>query len=138
MRFLRKALCLCLAFSCLAACVATPGPACAPGEVRNISETLFFGRDILMSGEVSDEQWQDFVANVITPRFPQGLSVWPVNGQWKMADGTIVRENSFALNVVHDDSAAKNTAVEEIMNTYKTRFQQEAVLRIKSTACVSY
>jgi hypothetical protein len=135
---LATALCICVLLSSLAACANLQSPGCAPGEHRNISETLFFGRDILMSGEVSDQQWGEFVENVITPRFPQGLSVWPVSGQWKMADGTIIKEKSFALNVVHDDSAARNTAVEEIMNTYKTRFQQEAVLRIKSTACVSY
>jgi len=122
----------------LSACANTQSLGCAPGEQRSISETLFFGRDIQMSGEVSDEQWQDFVDNVITPRFSQGLSVWPVYGQWKMADGTIVQEKSFALHVLHQNSAASNQAIEEIMSTYKTRFQQEAVLRVKDSACISY
>ncbi len=121
----------------LTACVNTTALSCSAGEHRNINEMLFFGRD-MPGGEVSADEWQEFVENVITPRFPQGLSVWLVYGQWKMADGTIIQENSFALNVLHDNNAASNTFIEEIMSTYKSRYQQEAVLRVKSSACVSY
>jgi hypothetical protein len=130
--------CLAAILVSLTACLNTATLNCAAGEHREINEMLYFGRDIMSKGEVSAEQWQQFVDEVVTPRFPRGLSVWPVYGQWKMADGIIIQENSFALNVLHRNDAASNTAIVEIMETYKSRFQQEAVLRVKGSACVSF
>ncbi len=55
-----------------------------------------------------------------------------------MADGSIVREPSNVLELVHEDDAASETAVRAIIDTYKTQFQQEAVLRIRAESCVSF
>ena len=67
----------------------------------------------------------------MTPRFPQGLTVWRADGQWRGADGVIVREPSFVLELIHPDSAAPERAVTEIIADYKHRFQQESVLRVR-------
>ncbi len=101
------------------------------------TEQLYFGTG-KSDGEVSAEDWRDFLSDTVTPRFPQGLSVWQASGQWQSKAGPIIHESSYVLDIVHEESAANERAIAEIMNTYKERFQQEAVLRVKGSACVSF
>ena len=137
LRTLRPTLGLALALG-VAGCAA-PGdtPRCASGEERMVNELLYFGT-AKPQGVVSGEEWSQFLRASVTPRFPQGLTVWPAAGQWKGADGAIVREDSFLLSLLHPDDEASEAAVRAITADYKSRFQQEAVLRVKSRACVSF
>jgi hypothetical protein len=102
-----------------------------------ISEALYFGTD-KPDGMVTAEDWESFLNDSVTPRFPQGLSVWRAAGQWKSDTGPIVRESSYVLNIVHPDTAAAESALNEVVNAYKSEFRQEAVLRVRSPACVSF
>nr|WP_277756419.1 DUF3574 domain-containing protein [Rosenbergiella nectarea] len=43
---------------------------------------------------ISTQQWQHFVDQVITPVFPQGLSIVEARGQWLGNNGERVSENS--------------------------------------------
>ncbi|MBV9880016.1 MAG: DUF3574 domain-containing protein [Gemmatirosa sp.] len=54
------------------------------------------------------------------------------------ADGTIVREPSHLLILDHPDDAASEQAVRKIIAACKTQFQQEAVFRARSRACISF
>jgi hypothetical protein len=126
--------------SCLAlatACTSLAPQSCPVGQQGMIAEHLYFGT-AKPGGQVSADEWRAFVDEVITPRFPQGLSVWQASGQWKSVAGPIVRESSYVLNVVHESNAATDDAIIDIMAAYKTRFQQEAVLRVRSPACASF
>lgn len=110
---------------------------CRGGETPMVRETLYFGT-AMPGGRVSAAQWRAFVEEVVTPRFPQGLTVWPASGQWRGEDGRIVREGSEVLELVHPDGAEPDRAVHEITQLYKSRFRQEAVLRLRAPACVSF
>src|SRR5262245_32017131 len=44
---------------------------------------LIFGRSIGGRIEVGEEQWMLFVDHEITPRFPDGLTVFDAAGQWR-------------------------------------------------------
>lgn len=109
---------------------------CARDGRPAIQEVLYFGTQT-PSGHVTEEEWAQFLAEVITSRFPEGLSSWQVSGQWRSASGQIVHEPSYVVNLIHPDEPAAHQAVAEITAAYKTRFQQEAVLRIRSSTCVS-
>ena len=121
----------------LTGCASLREPVCAPGAERSVNDLLYFGT-ATPGGVVTSGQWAEFLSASVTPRFPQGLSVWPATGQWKGADGTVVREASFVLNLVHPDDDRSEGAIREITGEYKARFSQEAVLRVKSNACVSF
>ena len=110
---------------------------CAASERREISELLYFGT-AKPTGEVSEEEWAVFLGGVVTPRFPKGLSAWQAAGQWQSADGRLTRENSIVLNLIYPDGERADNDIRAIMGEYKSRFQQEAVLRVKSYVCVSY
>ena len=126
----------------LAGCSPNPAPApspaalsCAVGDSALVRETLYFGRN-RPGGTVSDGDWNSFLADVVTPRFPQGLTVTDARGQWKGAGGTVEQERSEVVTLLHADNEAARQSVQEIALEYKRRFQQEAVLRERTPTCV--
>jgi hypothetical protein len=120
----------------LAGCAGVGGPRCPAGQQAAVSESLYFGTAKPV-GVVSRADWAAFLSGVVTPRFPAGLTAWPAAGQWQSADGTITHENSFVLTLVHPADDGSERAVAAIVAEYKSRFQQEAVLRVKVHACTS-
>jgi hypothetical protein len=120
----------------LAACAAPGRPACGPGERPAVSELLYFG-SATPDGAVSAEAWSVFLAETVTPRFPDGLTAWPASGQWRGPDGVLVHEASWVLSLVHPDDPAAEAGVRAVIEAYKARFRQEAVLRVRAGACVS-
>ena len=132
----RNAALLCL-FAVLTACATVPAPRCATGQQTAIQDLVYFGTD-KPSGRVTPEEWRQFLVETVTPRFPEGFSVWQASGQWRSASGAIVQEPSYVLSLVHPPSAAIDRSIEELVASYKARFQQEAVLRVRSDACTSF
>lgn len=131
---------LCAAAPLLAAActAATPAaPHCRPGEQPAIMESLYFGT-ATPDGKVSAEDWQSFLAEVITPRFPEGLTSWAAEGQWQNGAGKVQKESSYVLHVIHPDSPHTETAIREVVSIYKSRYHQEAVLRVRGPACISF
>jgi hypothetical protein len=98
---------------------------------------IYFG-SAKPTGVVTSEEWAEFLRSSVTPRFPQGFSVWQAAGQWQGADGAIVREDSFVLSLVHPEDEHSEGSVRAIAAEYKSRFEQEAVLRVKSHGCASF
>jgi len=102
-----------------------------------VVDTLYFG-GAYPDGVVTPAQWRDFVDSVVTPRFPEGLTMIEAAGQYRTAAGVIQHEPSWVLQLVHADGAAIEAAIREIKTSYQRQFKQEAVLRVRSKACVSF
>lgn len=100
-------------------------------------DSLYFGT-ARPGGEVSSEDWRQFLAAVVTPRFPDGLTSWSAAGQWRTASGDLQRESSYVLYIVHPDGERDDRAIAEVVRLYKARFEQQAVLRVRTPACVSF
>ncbi len=100
-------------------------------------EAMYFGT-AKPDGMVTPEEWRAFIERVVTPRFPQGLTSWEASGQWQRASGVIERERSHVLHLVHPGTEKSELAISEIVSKYKTEFRQDAVLRVRSRACVSF
>lgn len=129
--------CLCGALLLLASCTSMPEQACGGNQHAAIQDSLYFGT-AKPAGTVSADEWKRFVDAEVTPRFPQGLTVWQGDGQWQGAGGKIVREPSYVLTLVHPDDQANENGVRDVCNAYKAQFQQEAVLRVKARVCISF
>lgn len=111
--------------------------ACQPGERPMVRDALYLGRN-RPGGTVSDAQWQAFVDDAVVPRFPDGFTVIQAEGHWRSGSGAIEREASQVLIVLHADDPESRAAVAAVAADYKRRFQQEAVLRERSPACVTF
>ena len=93
-------------------------------------ERLYFGRNIADTAVVSDSAWAVFVRDVITPRFPEGATVWDASGQWRAPNGVLVREPSYVVELLHAVTPDAETRVQGVIDEYKSRFAQQAVLRM--------
>jgi hypothetical protein len=120
----------------MCACAGVPGR-CPPGLSAMTRSELFFGRNIGPVEGVSDAAWQSFLNEEISPRFPDGLTVFNSTGQWRGPDGRLISERGFVLSVVTRGSAEERRKVEEIRSAYRRRFMQEAVLLVEAPVCAS-
>ena len=124
----------------LAACAkaATSEPECEDGGERWTECRLFFGRNVGDNEVVSGVDWENFLADIITPRFPDGLSVIDVAGQGRSDDGSIEQERTKMLLVLAPPGGNSLNLMNEISDEYKQRFNQNSVLRAVTEACVAF
>lgn len=118
----------------LAACASTP----ARVSEAVLSDRLYCGLSIPGGGEVTEEEWRAFVKDEVTSRFPDGLSLWRAEGQWRGGDGVIVREPVLVIEIVHRYDLHIDREILEIAEAYKNRFRQEAVLRVTLPARMEF
>ncbi|MGA8806807.1 MAG: DUF3574 domain-containing protein [Thermoanaerobaculia bacterium] len=93
-------------------------------------DTLYFGTQKPEGGVVSDAEWQQFLADEITSRFPSGLTTWEASGQWRDQHNVIERERTHIVQIVH--ASGDEGKIVAIISLYKKRFAQEAVFRVRS------
>lgn len=103
---------------------------------------LYFGRDKNDGTQVSDEEWGKFLDEIVTPKFPDGLTVLDGSGQYRLQNGTIVKEKSKVLVLLYTPKTrlVNNRKIEQIRNEYKKMFKQESVMRVdfRQTVRVSF
>ncbi|MEO3470529.1 DUF3574 domain-containing protein [Roseomonas sp. CAU 1739] len=122
------------------ACAAPSPPACPPGTQAATVAEVYFGRNVRDRAEVSEAEWRGFLADTVTPAFPDGLTAHDGSGQWRGAEGRIIQENSKLLVVVLPgaDAAAARARLRPVEDAWKARFRQESVLTIYRSACVGF
>jgi len=110
---------------------------CGPLGRAHMRTTLYFGLS-RPSGGISEGQWQNFLRGQVTPRFPDGLTVWQADGQWRRPDGRINRERAKVLLLVHEETPDVRRALAAIVTAYKRSFQQESVLWETAPVCAAF
>jgi hypothetical protein len=100
---------------------------------------LFFGRSVRGDGEVSDQAWNDFLEQVVTPNLPNGYTVFDAVGAWRNpATGHTVHERTKVLLVALPVDAASAAAVARIRSAYQVQFHQMLVGMTVAPACGSF
>ncbi len=115
----------------------SPGLACRAGERQAEVLDLYLGRNIGQALGVSDEDFRRFVDEEVTPRFPDGLTVFDAAGQWRGRDG-LVREPTKVLRLVLAGRPGEAEKAQAVAEAYKARFNQEAVMTLRTPVCVSF
>jgi hypothetical protein len=118
--------------------------ACTPAAVRTAAPTSTCAAPLkpavevdLYFGEVGPADWRAFLDEEVTPRFPDGLSVIDIYGQYRNRQGTIERERSKLLVIVLFDAPAHASRVQAIVDSFRRRYKQESVLRVERPICAS-
>jgi hypothetical protein len=123
----------------LAACATAPQPCPAGAGPATIAEA-YFGRNVKTRAPVTDGEWARFMADTVTPAFPDGLTVLDGAGQWRDAAGQINREDSKILLLVlpGQDQAAASARLQSVTAAWKARFAQESVLTVFRAGCAAF
>ena len=133
-------------------CATRPGERAAPGGVVGapakvsagwVRTELYFSLGEWMETALSTEaesRWAEFLDREVTPRFPDGLSVIDVYGQWRSAKpgAPILRERSRLLVIVHPASPDVVEKIEAVRRAWKQANGEESVLRVSVPAEVSF
>ena len=103
----------------------------AAGEFR-----LFFGLADGAGKTVTEGEWQQFLADTITPRFRAGLTVLEGRGQWLEPSGSLQQEPvKVVVGAVTSDIDQSMKLVDEISAAFEARFGQDPVFRMWNSAC---
>lgn len=122
----------------LGGCATLRGPACPAGQEPMRTAQLFFGQNIGDKPGVSAKEFQTFVDEELTPRFPSGLTVLDGGGQWKGDENRLIREASKVVVLVLPNGLEASLKLNEVRRAYKARFKQESVLLVTQAACVDF
>ena len=93
---------------------------------------LYFGSLKPDQSHVTQAEFEGFLDEVITPRFPEGLTLLTGLGQFRNARGEVIQERTRLLILLYpvEDRQGKSKKIETIRTRYKERFHQESVLRV--------
>ncbi|HTE38429.1 MAG TPA: DUF3574 domain-containing protein [Reyranella sp.] len=115
----------------------TAASACATPLKPAVQVDLYVG--LAAKGrEIGEAEWAAFLNEEVTPRFPDGLSVVDVAGQYRNPAGHIARERSKLLVVVVPDAPAHVPKVQAIVDAYKRQFNQLSVLHVERAICATF
>lgn len=103
---------------------------------EQVADRLYFGLAIPGGGMVSDSAWRAFLSDVVTPAFPEGLTVYRTEGQWLDPRGNLVKEPGVVVEVHHPRGVPADSVFERVATEYRVRFRQDAVLRTRTPAQV--
>jgi len=106
-----------------------------------VDTKLYFGLGLADHPEkgASEAQWRDFLDKEVTPRFPSGLSVVDVYGQWQgKSNPTPERLRSKLLIVDYQDSQENRDKVEAIRAAWKRLTGDLSVMRVTQPVDVSF
>ena len=112
--------------------------ACQAGAKPMLTAELLLGRK--MGGRIITRQaWRRFLDQEVTPRFPDGFTVFDAAGQWRdRVRGEIIREPSRVLLIALPDTPGNRKRLRLVAEAYKKRFRQQSVGTILRPGCVSF
>lgn len=99
----------------------------------SVADRLYCGMSMPGGGVVTDAQIEQFVVEVVEPRFPDGFTIWRARGAWMGG-----REETTVIEIGHANDAASKQRVKEIASEYVRRFHQSAVLRMTVPATLEF
>lgn len=103
-----------------------------------VKTELCLGRNLPAGGEVSEPDFDQFLQGVVTEEFPKGLTVFDAYGQMQHDDGTIEKQSTKVVLLVHQDTTANTAAIERIITSYRDQFKDAQVMHMSSPTDVEF
>jgi hypothetical protein len=118
----------------------SPSACLLPAQKPMLVAELFFGRNIPGRAPVSEAEWADFVAQVITPNFPDGFTVF--NGaagqSGRPQGGMVAREAPKILLAAAYPRPDLKDRITAVIEAYRARFPQKSVGLLTRWECGAF
>ena len=94
---------------------------------------MVFHRDLFWEkyscgGEISEQQFAEFLSQEVTPAFPAGMTVYDAYGQMQHSSGEIVKQKTKVVVLVHKSSKADDDAINRITTAYRSKFGNPQIM----------
>lgn len=85
---------------------------------------ILFGRNFIDKTELSSDNWNSYVDEVVTKFFPYGLTITESEGQ--MFDGSkIEKQRNFGLLIIHKNDKINKENIEKIIQIFRKKYNNE-------------
>jgi Protein of unknown function (DUF3574) len=129
-----RALCVATWLAALSGAAFAQTLSCTPPQKPMLDVEFLLG-----CGQASEARWRRFLAREVTPRFPEGLTVYETTGQWRDPQRkVVVRERSRVLRIIITADEPANDKIAAVAEAYKKQFAQKSVGIVTRPACVSF
>ncbi len=100
---------------------------------------LYFGGGLRKERGDYETVWNDYLDNVVTPRFPEGLTLIDATGQWRVKEGQPPRRRSSKVIIlIHEATPQKFRNLDEIREIWKEKSGHISVLKVTVPVEVSF
>ena len=83
--------------------------------------------------------WNQYLDEIVTPRFPEGLTLIEATGQWRVKPGQKPRRSgTMILVLIHEATEDKLRKLDEIRSIWKERSGHRSVLKVTVPADIAY
>ena len=112
---------------------ALAAPCPLPGQKPMLLVKLYFGQ----SGDA--RAWDRFLAGTVTPRFPDGFTVYDARGQWTDPQTKrLAREATKVIEIAAPDTPQVRAGLADIARDYRQKFRQHSVGIVTSASCATF
>jgi hypothetical protein len=118
---------------------AAPHACVLPAEQRMLVAELFFSCGIKGREPLTDAEWAEFAAQIVTPNFPDGFTVFDGEGQWRNPQtGRIAGNRTKILLVAAPRTPDLGRRLSAVIDAYKARFRHQSVGIITRDSCAAF
>jgi hypothetical protein len=97
------------------------------GHNEGVRLEIAFGTRLSGGRWIEDAQWDQFVDDVIAPRFPSGFSLYAAEGRWRHSTGAFHRDRTRILLVWAPRTQELRENAATVARLFKQRFGVESV-----------
>ena len=100
---------------------------------------LFFGRNITGRPPLTDPEWAEFAARIVTAHLPDGFTELDAEGQWmNPLTHHISRDPTKVIIVAVPDTPATAAAIVAVKDAYRAQFHQQSVGTTVAPVCAAF
>jgi len=104
-----------------------PGAATEHGWLKS---ELYFGARIADGSLISTQAWAEFLEQVITPAFPDGLTVVQALGQMRGSNGVIRQQPTWVVVILRPRGSVEDQRILSVVNNFRSRFKGAELMRV--------
>ncbi len=90
--------------------------------------------DCIGEGREGNRQFNQFLEDVLTPRFPNGLTVYDTEEQLRDCPNDSRQNSSKVVSLVIEDTIANEQSLYQVIDAYEVQFQQSSILEVVNEA----
>ena len=109
---------------------------CGGSSAPQLRTTLYFGL-ARPKGSVTELEWQIFLRDEVTRRFPDGLTVWEAEGQWRTPLAASIASSRRSCCWSIPIRRRHGRSVQAVIDANIKTFEQQSVLWESARVCIS-